>query len=199
MQTQAIIFQQPRQVEVSNLDLTPPSAEDVVVQVQYSGISTGTERLLWSGTMPPFPGMGYPLVPGYEAAGQIVEAGASQTHRIGDYVFVPGSSCFGTVRGLFGASAARLVVPAARAVTVRPSWGAEAVLLALAATAFHASAGAAPHHWPRRRRPPARPHRRIKWRDTHGMGNQPRPLRRRRWLPSLRPGRRFPEELSAYL
>jgi 3-hydroxyethyl bacteriochlorophyllide a dehydrogenase len=143
MQTQAIIFQQPRQVEVSNLELTPPGSEDVVVQVQYSGISTGTERLLWSGTMPPFPGMGYPLVPGYEAAGQIVEAGASQNHRIGDYVFVPGSSCFGPVRGLFGASAARLVVPAARAVAVKPSWGAKAVLLALAATAFHASAGAA--------------------------------------------------------
>ena len=34
------------------------------MDVEWSGISTGTERLLWSGRMPPFPGLGYPLVPG---------------------------------------------------------------------------------------------------------------------------------------
>jgi 3-hydroxyethyl bacteriochlorophyllide a dehydrogenase len=143
MQTQAIIFQRPRQVELAELVLNQPGEADLVVLVEYSGISTGTERLLWSGTMPDFPGMGYPLVPGYEAAGRVIEAGKAQAHRVGDYVFVPGAACFGPVRGLFGASASRLVVPAARAVTVQPSWGPNAVLLALAATAFHASAGAA--------------------------------------------------------
>jgi 3-hydroxyethyl bacteriochlorophyllide a dehydrogenase len=48
----------------------------MVVDIRYSGISTGTEKLFWSGQMPPFPGMGYPLVPGYEAAGEVVEAGS---------------------------------------------------------------------------------------------------------------------------
>ena len=47
----------------------------MVVEIAHSGISTGTEKLFWTGTMPPFPGMGYPLVPGYEAAGEVVEAG----------------------------------------------------------------------------------------------------------------------------
>jgi len=48
---------------------------DVVVDLAWSGVSAGTERLLWSGDMPPFPGLGYPLVPGYESVGRVVEAG----------------------------------------------------------------------------------------------------------------------------
>ena len=60
---------------LERLDLSPPGPDDVVVDVEWSGISTGTERLLWSGRMPPFPGMGYPLVPGYELVGRVTQAG----------------------------------------------------------------------------------------------------------------------------
>ena len=66
MQTIAVVLKQPEQVELNRLALTAPTPDDLVVDVDWSGISTGTERLLWSGRMPPFPGMGYPLVPGYE-------------------------------------------------------------------------------------------------------------------------------------
>ena len=68
---------QPEQIELNRLALTAPTADDVVVDVDWSGVSTGTERLLWSGRMPPFPGMGYPLVPGYELVGRVVEAGSA--------------------------------------------------------------------------------------------------------------------------
>ena len=64
MQAQAIVFQAPQQLLVKALDLPQPGAGEIEVQVEFSGISTGTERLLWDGTMPAFPGMGYPLVPG---------------------------------------------------------------------------------------------------------------------------------------
>jgi 3-hydroxyethyl bacteriochlorophyllide a dehydrogenase len=141
MDAQAIIIREPKQVVLETLALTDPGAADLVVDVAYSGISTGTERLFWSGEMPPFPGMGYPLVPGYEAAGRVVDAAPGHAGRIGDFVFVPGSNCFGPVRGLFGASASRLVVPAARAVTISEHFGERAALLALAATAYHAGAG----------------------------------------------------------
>jgi NADPH:quinone reductase-like Zn-dependent oxidoreductase len=80
----------------------------VVVDVEWSGISTGTERLLWSGRMPPFPGMGYPLVPGYESVGRIAMAGEHSGARVGERVFVPGARCFGEIRGLFGGAAAFL-------------------------------------------------------------------------------------------
>ena len=111
-----------------------------MVDVEWSGISTGTERLLWSGRMPPFPGMGYPLVPGYESVGRVSAVGARADRRLGERVFVPGARCFGPVRGLFGGAAARLVVPGARAVPIAESLGADGVLMALAATARHAIA-----------------------------------------------------------
>eukprot|EP01031_Cornospumella_fuschlensis_P014093 gene14093-17226_t len=107
VKTSAVILSGPRNLSVGQLGLTSPSAADVVVEVAHSGISTGTEKLFWSGTMPPFPGMGYPLVPGYEAAGEVVEAGTDSGFCVGDHVFVPGANCFeatesGPVRGLFG-------------------------------------------------------------------------------------------------
>ncbi len=110
------------------------------MDIHWSGISTGTERLLWSGRMPMFPGMGYPLVPGYESVGRVREAGSRSGGRVGDTVFVPGAKCFGPVRGLFGGAAACLVVPGARVTPIAEHLGEQAVLLALAATAYHAIA-----------------------------------------------------------
>jgi 3-hydroxyethyl bacteriochlorophyllide a dehydrogenase len=143
--TLAVVLEAPEKLALSRLDLLSPGEEDVVVDVEFSGISTGTERLLFTGRMPNFPGMGYPLVPGYESVGRVVEAGAQAKRRLGERVFVPGSRCFAprdgqAVRGLFGGAARRLIVPAARAVQVDDALGADGVLLALAATAQHAIA-----------------------------------------------------------
>jgi 3-hydroxyethyl bacteriochlorophyllide a dehydrogenase len=140
MNTLAVVLEQPERLVLSRLELTPPGDEDVVVDIEWSGISTGTERLLWSGRMPPFPGMGYPLVPGYESVGRISAAGSRTVARVGDRVFVPGARCFGDVRGLFGGAAARLVVPGAKVVRFEERLGEQGVLLALAATAYHAAA-----------------------------------------------------------
>jgi 3-hydroxyethyl bacteriochlorophyllide a dehydrogenase len=141
MKTTAIVLQQPEQLVLSELALSDPGETDVVVDIEWSGISTGTEKLLWSGRMPMFPGMGYPLVPGYESVGRVVEAGAQAGLHIGQRVFVPGANCFGDVRGLFGGAAARVVVPGKRVVAVDESLGEHATLLALAATAYHAVSG----------------------------------------------------------
>ncbi|MCF7996833.1 MAG: chlorophyll synthesis pathway protein BchC, partial [Chromatiaceae bacterium] len=67
----AVVLDQPRQLALKRLELTPAADADCVVDIDFSGISTGTERLLWTGRMPPFPGMGYPLVPGYESVGRV--------------------------------------------------------------------------------------------------------------------------------
>jgi 3-hydroxyethyl bacteriochlorophyllide a dehydrogenase len=143
MQTIAVVLESPGHLVMDQLDLAAPGENDVVVDIDFSGISTGTERLLWSGRMPPFPGMGYPLVPGYESVGTICDAGDRAISRIGQTVFVPGANCFGAVRGLFGGAAARLVVPASRVVEIDSTLGEQGVLLALAATALHVTA--APH------------------------------------------------------
>src|SRR6056297_533696 len=129
MNTLAVVLEAPERLVLSRLDLSEPEATDVVVDMEWSGISTGTERLLYTGRMPPFPGMGYPLVPGYESVGRIAAAGSDATHRVGERVFVPGARCYGEVRGLFGGAASRVVVAAERVTPVGDELGEEAVLL----------------------------------------------------------------------
>jgi bacteriochlorophyllide a dehydrogenase len=146
MKTAAVVLQAPEQLGLAELELDAAGDGDVVVDIDWSGISTGTEKLLWSGRMPAFPGMGYPLVPGYESVGRVVSAGKAARHRVGEAVFVPGARCFGPVRGLFGGAAARLVVSDERVYGVDVALGEQAVLLALAATAYHAVSGGGRRH-----------------------------------------------------
>lgn len=140
MQTPAVVLQKPEHVAFSHIELAEPQAGEVVIDVEWSSISTGTERLLYDGRMPAFPGMGYPLVPGYETVGRVREVGDVDDLRVGQRVFVPGAQCFGEIRGLFGGSAAHLVVPAHRVTPVAEDLEESSVLLALAATAYHAMA-----------------------------------------------------------
>ena len=146
MKTAAVLMQAPQDLVLSQLELDRAGDADLVVDIDYSGISTGTEKLLWTGRMPSFPGMGYPLVPGYESVGRVVAAGPRALHRVGDAVFVPGARCWGPVRGLFGGAAARLVVSDDRVYDIDAALGESAVLLALAATAYHAVSGGGKRH-----------------------------------------------------
>lgn len=141
MRTTAAVLEKPESLELRELALAEPTADEVVVDVSWSGISTGTERLLYTGQMPTFPGMGYPLVPGYESVGFVSRAGADAPVREGDMVFVPGALCFGEIRSLFGGTASRLVVSGSRVVQLDPGLQERGVLLALAATAQHAIVG----------------------------------------------------------
>lgn len=141
MNTLAVILEAPQRLALRALEMKPVEDSDVLVEIAFSGISTGTEKLLWSGQMPPFPGLGYPLVPGYESVGRICDAGPAARGRIGDWVFVPGANCFAGARGLFGGTARRVVVPSARALPIPEHLGEAGVLCALAATALHAIKG----------------------------------------------------------
>ena len=141
LDTTAVLLKGPRDLDVDTLALTEPGPSDLVIDVTHSGISTGTEKLFWTGEMPPFPGMGYPLVPGYEAAGNVVEAGPLTGYKPGDRVFVPGANCYDGAFGLFGGAARRVVTEAERVTRIDAGLGAEGALLALAATARHAMAG----------------------------------------------------------
>lgn len=143
MQALAVVLEGPERLSLRTLALNPLNDNDILVEIAWSGISTGTEKLLWTGKMPAFPGMGYPLVPGYESVGRVVDAGVEARARIGEWVFVPGANCYVGARGLFGGSASRVVLPAARALAVPESLGIESILIALAATAHHAVVGGA--------------------------------------------------------
>ncbi|MES2902775.1 MAG: chlorophyll synthesis pathway protein BchC [Pseudomonadota bacterium] len=144
MNAYAVILESPERLALRPLALNPAAASDVVVEVHYSGISSGTEKLLWTGRMPAFPGMGYPLVPGYESVGRIVDSGTEARGRIGEWVFVPGANCYRDARGLFGGTAQTVVLPSARAIAIDHKLGRDGILIALAATAHHAIAASAP-------------------------------------------------------
>jgi 3-hydroxyethyl bacteriochlorophyllide a dehydrogenase len=137
----AVVIESPKELKLSRLVLDEPKPDDIVVEIEWSGISTGTEKLLWNGTMPHFPGMGYPLVPGYESVGRVIEVGAKANIAVGQRVFVPGAKCFGDVKGLFGGAASHVVVPSGRVTPLSEQIGREGVLLALAATAYHVTQG----------------------------------------------------------
>lgn len=138
MQAHAVVLERPGQIVLEDVELDDPSAGDIVVEVEWSSISTGTERLLWEGRMPQFPGMGYPLVPGYETVGVVADAGPEARHMIGTRVFVPGARCYRDVKPLFGGAASTLVVPANRTLPLPAGLAEDGSLLALAATAWRA-------------------------------------------------------------
>jgi 3-hydroxyethyl bacteriochlorophyllide a dehydrogenase len=112
MQTTAVIFEQPEQIGLKSLNVTDPGAGDVIVEAIWSGISAGTEKLLFEGRMPQFPGMGYPLVPGYETVGRVISAGRDCSSDLeGQLVFVPGARGYQDAAALFGASASQILLP----------------------------------------------------------------------------------------
>ena len=135
---QAVVFEGPRRLSQRRVELVSRSPGEVLVKTLYSGISTGTERLFYTGDMPDFPGMGYPLVPGYETVGEVLQAEPRSGFSAGDRVFVPGANCYGDARGLFGGASSLLLTPAHRVLPVDADLGEDAVLFALAATAHHA-------------------------------------------------------------
>jgi 3-hydroxyethyl bacteriochlorophyllide a dehydrogenase len=137
-QATAVVFEEPGKLSVRKVGLTEPGPGDCVIDIEWSSISTGTERLLWQGRMPAFPGLAYPLVPGYESVGRVAAAGDDCALSVGDRVFVPGSRGYTDVAGLFGGAADRLVVDAGRLTPLSDRLGEEAALLALAATALRA-------------------------------------------------------------
>lgn len=138
METVAVVLEEPGKLALRTLALQEPGADDILVDARWSGISSGTERLLWAGRMPDFPGMGYPLVPGYETVGVVSRGGHGFAE--GDLVFVPGANCYKDVRGLFGGAASRIVLPAKRALHLKNIEAETGILIALAATAHHAIA-----------------------------------------------------------
>ena len=141
METLAIVIDNPGQLDLRKVALREPEPGDVIVETHFSGVSTGTERLFWNGDMPFFPGMGYPLVPGYETVGVVVDNRASNKLKVGDHVFVPGANCYKKEKGLFGASSSLLIASDEKLIKIDPELKAKGTLFALAATARHAIAG----------------------------------------------------------
>jgi threonine dehydrogenase-like Zn-dependent dehydrogenase len=90
LKTLAIVFPAPGKVEIAEVELPPLGEGDVLVEIEYSAISVGTERWCLTGrlTVPDQPPLAFPHVPGYQAAGVVVETGRGvKGLKPGDRVF----------------------------------------------------------------------------------------------------------------
>ncbi len=85
MKSKAIVFRDAYKVEIAEIDVPKPGAGQVLTKTLYSGVSTGTETRVLAGAQA---GADFPLVPGYENLGQIVEVGEGVSFKPGTIVFV---------------------------------------------------------------------------------------------------------------
>ena len=71
----------PYDVEIRDVPTPTPGPGEVLIKTQYTGISSGTEMMLYCGTFPNFKlkkwpqWTDYPVCPGYELVGTVVAIG----------------------------------------------------------------------------------------------------------------------------
>ena len=137
IKSRAVVIPRRNTIELRTVQVLEPKAIDVLVLTEFTSISAGTERMLLDGRMP-HPALLFPVVPGYETVGQVVQVGArAPKELLGQWVYVGGARCFRGVNPAWGGQSEYISTEAERVVplgTIDPATG---VILALAATALH--------------------------------------------------------------
>lgn len=97
MKTQAILFPKPETVQLREVELPSPTPRDIVVDVEATGVSVGTERWTYLGKRSE---ISFPNIPGYMGIGKVVEAGKEVVgYAVGDRVNFFASRLSGDVDG----------------------------------------------------------------------------------------------------
>lgn len=98
----AIVMERPREVALRDVKLTEPRENAVIAQTEFSAISTGTDMKTYLG-LQPAETVYYPLVPGYENIGRVIEVrDPNSTFKVGDRVAINECRKFGDVCGAWG-------------------------------------------------------------------------------------------------
>ena len=95
MRTHAVVFVEPKRVEVREMEVPEPGPDQVGIRTAFSGISQGTERWALTGRYGHYDvdySAYYPCSPGYQAAGMVEVVGSRVTDlQPGDHVFTIGT------------------------------------------------------------------------------------------------------------
>ena len=87
---QAVVFPKVGQVAIQEVDIPGPASNEVLIEIEYSSLSNGTERWCLTGRLN-LPGerpLAFPHVPGYQAAGIVRQIGPEvKGLKSGDRVF----------------------------------------------------------------------------------------------------------------
>lgn len=89
MKSPCLLFTAPFSVEVSETEITSPSAHQILMETHFSCISPGTELRCLAGRQNGAPA--FPFIPGYAMAGVVIEAGSESGYKQGDRVFASGT------------------------------------------------------------------------------------------------------------
>lgn len=94
MQTKQIVFTKPYTAELLDVECLPPKENEVTVQLEYSAISTGTEKANFIGVrnginVAEEEKVAFPITVGYSSAGIVTEIGSGiKDIQVGDRVVV---------------------------------------------------------------------------------------------------------------
>src|SRR5215831_3000780 len=97
MRARQVVITEPYKVEVREVELSSPAANQILVAAEASAVSPGTELAVWTGTHqwlkdPNLPDWKFPFRSGYSAAGTVAAVGAGvQGWAVGDRVSYPGN------------------------------------------------------------------------------------------------------------
>ena len=98
--TTQLFFRSVKQASFRTAKLKNLGSDEVVIQTLFSGISRGTERLVWNGLVPlsqrqlmrcphQIGDFSFPISYGYSSVGKVLETGSkADKHKTGDLVFV---------------------------------------------------------------------------------------------------------------
>lgn len=95
MKTNAVVFPEPKRVEIQEMEVPDIGPDQVGIRTSFSGVSQGTERWALTGRYGHYDAdysAYFPCSPGYQAAGVVEEVGpqVGDVH-VGDHVFTMGT------------------------------------------------------------------------------------------------------------
>jgi len=137
IKSRAVVIPKRNTIEIRTVQVNDPKAGDVLIKTAFTSISAGTERMLLDGRLPQ-PQLLFPVVPGYETVGQVVQVGSKAPKELlGQWVYIGGARCFRGVNAAWGGQSEYITAEHERVVPLGSIEPATGVLLALAATALH--------------------------------------------------------------
>ncbi len=112
MKTKAVVFRKANTPELEEFNVPSLNPDEMLVEIDYSGISIGTERSIITGERTS--NGTFPLVPGYMASGTVLEIGSSVSkYKVGDKVCGMGNRIEGEFNSIWGAQSSIQVLAVA--------------------------------------------------------------------------------------
>jgi bacteriochlorophyllide a dehydrogenase len=138
--SKAVVFYAPEQLELREVELREMNPDDVLIETYWTSVSAGTEKMLFQGKLPAMPMTEYPVIPGYETVGKVIQRGSDVPEWLDNhFVYVAGSLGYKHVNAAWGGASQLIVSPYHKTTRLdglrEPALG---LALPLSATALHA-------------------------------------------------------------